>query len=220
MCGRFSIFTAQDILAKRFNAEGPDQPLLPHYNAAPSQLLPVILNKEPHKITMAKWGYLPHWLEKPTKPEGLINSRAETVNSKPFFRDAFKKRRCLVLADGFYEWQKTGQQKIPHRITLKSEEPFAFAGIYDPRTDEKGQELNLFSIITTAANPALEEIHNRMPVMLLPENEKIWLENDAEENELMNILQPYPADQIKAYPISLAVNSPVNNTAEVIKPFQ
>ena len=148
----------------------------------------------------------------------MINARAETLLEKPSFRNAFKKQRCLVLADGFYEWKRTPDQKRPYRITMKNNDPFALAGIWDVWITPEGEELRSFSIITTEPNDLMKDLHNRMPVILKRENEDRWLQ-DIDPSEAQEMLEPYPGDDLQAYPVSTLINSPRNDTEAIIKPL-
>jgi putative SOS response-associated peptidase YedK len=218
MCGRFTIFADPDRLAERFQASLPADGLRPRYNAAPTQHLPVILNDGPPAIQLLQWGLIPFWAKDPAIGSRMINARSETLAEKPAFRAAFKKRRCLVLADGFYEWlpstpeatgrsgQKMPSGKQPMRITLASGEPFAMAGLWETWDAPDGSLLRTFTIVTGEPNALAAPIHNRMPAILLPEHEAIWLDNDAEPAIWQDILRPYPADLMTAYPVSRRVN--------------
>ncbi len=148
----------------------------------------------------------------------MINARAETLLQKPSFRSPFKKQRCLVLTDGFYEWEKTSDGKVPHRISMKDNEPFAFAGIWEVWKTPGGEDVKSFSIITTEPNELMKPLHNRMPVILKQENEEKWLQ-EIDISEAQKMLEPYPFEDLEAYPISTLVNSPRNNTEEIIKPL-
>ena len=163
-----------------------------------------------------KWGLIPFWVKDPKIGSRMINARAETVVERPIFREVFSKRRCLVLADGFYEWQKTPEGKVPMRIVLKLGEPFGFAGLWATWKSADGQSVNSCTIITTTANSLMEPIHNRMPVILTRETESSWLDQKAESSELRALLVPYPANEMDAYEVSTLVNSPKNDSLEVI----
>lgn len=215
MCGRFSIFTPTEILRVRFNVPRAED-LKPNYNAAPTQNLPVILNSEPTTINLCQWGLIPRWAKEQRIGNKLINARAETLLQKPSFRNPFKKHRCLVLADGFYEWKKTSEKKIPYRISMKTNEPFAFAGIWDEWRTPNGECLRSFAIITTEPNALMKALHNRMPVILRKEDETKWLQ-EIDISGAQKMLEPYPFDDLEAYPISALVNSPRNNSGDVIK---
>jgi putative SOS response-associated peptidase YedK len=216
MCGRFSISTPTDILKVRFKVQRCED-LTPNFNAAPTQRLPVILNSEPAAINLCQWGLIPGWAREPTIGNKMINARAETLSQKPSFRDPFKRHRCLVLADGFYEWKKVSEKKIPYRISMKTNEPFAFAGIWDEWRSPEGECLRSFAIITTEPNPLMKPLHHRMPVILSRENEAGWLQ-ELDVSKAQKMLKPYPLDELEAYPVSSLVNSPRNNSAEVMKP--
>lgn len=218
MCGRFSIFADPALLAERFAASLPAESLRPRYNAAPTQRLPVILNEgEERSIQLLRWGLVPFWAKDPAIGNQMINARAETLPEKPSFRTPLQKRRCLVLADGFYEWQKTEHGKVPMRISLKSGEPFAFAGLWETWQQPEGDLLRTFTIITTTPNALVEPIHNRMPAMLLPEDEALWLDNSAGLVGWLSALHPYPAELMAAYPVSPRVNAPANDDPALVE---
>ncbi len=217
MCGRFTIFADPERLAERFQAALPAGGLQPRYNAAPTQQLPVILNDGPPAIQFLQWGLIPFWAKDPSIGSRMINARSETLVDKPAFRAAFKKRRCLVLADGFYEWQKTAAGKQPIRITLASGEPFAMAGLWETWDAPDGSLLRTFTIITGDPNELVAPIHNRMPAILLPEHEAIWLDNAAEPAIWLDILRPYPAERMAAYPVSRRVNFVGNDDAGLVE---
>ena len=218
MCGRFSIFADPERLVERFDASLPEQGLQPRYNAAPTQDLPVILNEDERHIQLLRWGLVPFWAEDPAIGSRMINARSETLAEKPSFRTALKKRRCLVLADGFYEWQKTADGKVPMRITLKTGEPFAMAGLWETWKEPTGDLLRTFTIITTSPNDLLEPIHNRMPVILPREHEAIWLDNAADQAIWLDMLRPFPADLLTAFHVSKRVNYVGNDDPEIVQP--
>ncbi|MFQ5821209.1 MAG: SOS response-associated peptidase [Candidatus Heimdallarchaeota archaeon] len=217
LCGRFSIAIRPAALKKRFDAELGDS-FTPRYNAAPGQDLPVILNRSPKKIQLCRWGFIPSWQKKVPTGARLINARAETIMEKRTFQRAFQKQRCLVLADGFYEWKKTPQRRIPYRFVLHDEAPFAFAGIWSQWTGTDQSVVTSFSIITTDANAVVADVHHRMPVLLQPQDEASWLTMPPED--AITLLNPYPSDLMRAYPVSPRVNSPVNDDPSVIKPIK
>lgn len=218
MCGRFTITAESETITKRFGTTLPLPPFQPRYNAAPGQLLPVILNASPHEVTLARWGFLPLWT-KVGAEKAIINARAETLTEKHTFKGAFKIRRCLVIADGFFEWRQTKEGKIPYYIKLRDGQPFAFAGIYSMNKDEGGQEVPRFAIITRAPNELLAPIHNRMPAILEKFDERGWL-IEKEPTRLFTFLKPYPAAAMKAFPVSKLVNAPEHNKPEVIYPLR
>jgi putative SOS response-associated peptidase YedK len=201
MCGRYSVAIDPEQLASFFNAALPATALAPRYNAAPAENLPVLLNTGERRIEVLRWGLIPAWANDSTIGNKLINARAETVDQKPSFRDAFRKRRCLVLANGFYEWQKTPHGKVPMHIALKSGDPFAFAGLWESWKSPTGEILRTFTIITTTANDVVAPIHDRMPVILKRQDEALWLNNDAQP-AWRDLLVPYPAELMQAEPIS------------------
>jgi putative SOS response-associated peptidase YedK len=217
MCGRYTMFTPAEALMERFRAELSPNLFTPTYNAAPSQGQLTILHTEPHIITVSSWGFVPEWAHDRSDVKPLITARAETVATKPFFRGAFKKKRCLVLADGFYEWKRAGKHKVPYRIALKTEEPFAFAGIWSSGHDTNGAEQQAFAIITTEANPLVAEIHHRMPVILHERDEEAWLNPQLPLEEARAMLAPFPAELLTAYEVSPMVNSPAHNTPQVMQ---
>lgn len=229
MCGRFTLFADPERLAERFQAALPADGLQPRYNAAPTQRLPVILNEAPAAIQLLQWGLIPFWAKDPAIGSRMINARSETLAEKPAFRAAFRKRRCLVLADGFYEWLRSipeaaGQSgmkppggKQPMHITLASGEPFAMAGLWETWDAPDGSLLRTFTIITGEPNELVAPIHNRMPAILRPEHEAIWLDNAAEPAIWQDILRPYPAERMTAYPVSRRVNYVGYDDAELVK---
>jgi putative SOS response-associated peptidase YedK len=170
LCGRYTLFTKAETLEERFHAIVPREVYEATYNAAPSQEQLTIFNDNPHEIALASWGFVPAWADRRDDVKAVINARAESVATKSFFRDAFKSKRCLVLANGFYEWKKTGGKKLPYRIALTTEEPFAFAGIWSTVHDKDGAPHPTFAIITTEANDLVAHIHPRMPVILREED--------------------------------------------------
>ena len=217
MCGRFTMTSPWELLRERFGVDIPEMQYHFRYNAAPGQDQWVIPEETPNQAQLFHWGLVPFWAKDPKIGNRLINARAETVAEKPAFRTPFRKHRCLVLADGFYEWDKKGAKRVPYRVVLKDECPFAFAGICDYWEDEKGKELKSFSIITTDANDLISRIHDRMPVILSPKDEKEWLDPELEITKAVEMLHPYPAEEMKMYPVSTLVNSPKNDLPEVIK---
>lgn len=209
------MFEDIEVLTQRFHVELPDVPIRPTFNAAPGQELLTIVNAEPESLTLSKWGFVPAWAAGRTGIKPVINARAETIATKAFFKAAFKERRCLVLADGFYEWQRTDKGKVPYRITLKTEEPFAFAGIWSSVPTADGKEVQTFAIITTTPNDVMVPIHDRMPVILHESDEEEWLNPQLPLEAAQALLVPFPADRMTAYQVSTRINSPANNSPEV-----
>jgi putative SOS response-associated peptidase YedK len=218
MCGRYTLSIAPEALAERFHAELARELLTPTYNAAPSQALPAICNINPHEITLSAWGFIPEWADGRPDAKPLINARAETVATKPTFRQAFRTKRCLVLADGFYEWKRTGKRRVPYRIALTSGEPFAFAGIWSTVHDPTGQPYTTFAILTTEANDLVATIHTRMPVILPARDEANWLNQRLPLGAAQELLVPFPAALLTLYEVSTKVNSPTYNTPDALHP--
>ena len=229
MCGRYTIVTPPDDLEDRFGATA-DRSLEPRYNAAPGQELPVVTNDAPDTISHLQWGLIPGWADDPRIGNRLINARAETVDEKRSFRAAYERRRCLVLADGFYEWAATDAGKQPYRVTLEDGKPFALAGLWErwhpPRKqtgldefgdgdpDSEADPVETFTIVTTEPNAVIEPLHDRMAAVLPPDGERRWLDGDGDRAEL---LEPYPAAEMRAYPVSTAVNDPANDSPGLVE---
>jgi putative SOS response-associated peptidase YedK len=218
MCGRYTLKTPVSVLAERFDIEDSPSSITPSYNIAPTQQVATVLAENgKRKLEMLHWGLIPSWAKDPEVGNRMINARAETVAEKPSYRKAFQERRCLILADGFYEWQKTDNGKQPFYIRMQDESPFAFAGLWE--SWRNGREIRSCTIITTAPNELAAPIHNRMPVILDPEDYEMWLDPDFDERDpLTSLLKPYPADVMEAYPVSRRVNKPSNNEPGVIEP--
>jgi len=209
MCGRFTISLAEQLVIQEFNIKNILAHFKPNYNVAPMQLVPVVIKGR--TLDTYRWGLIPHWAHNPKLAYKMINARAETVAEKPAYRSAFK-HRCLIVADGFYEWKKEG--KIPYRFTLKDRKVFGFAGISSEWKSPKGV-IKTCSIITTNANSVVKKIHDRMPVIIQKKDEDNWLDPDFEAKKL---LKAYPSTKIQAQEVSTMVNSPKNNSPECIKP--
>ena len=228
MCGRYTLVLERDDLEERFDARF-DEPFAPTYNAAPGQRLPVITGEEPETIRRLEWGLVPSWADDDTG--GIINARAETVAEKPSFRAAYERRRCLVPADGFYEWVETDGGKQPYRVAFEDERPFAMAGLWErwePETTQSGLDafggglegddgpLETFTVVTTEPNELVGELHHRMAVILDADDERRWLTGD----DPRDLLEPYPADDMRAYPVSAAVNDPSNDDPSLVEPLE
>lgn len=209
MCGRFSAVDIAE-LYKQFQIENSVASLVPRYNIAPSQEIPAIISKNnKNELMMLRWGLVPNWAKDPSIGYKIINARAETIDIKPSFRHLITSRRCLIPADGFYEWKKEGKIKKPYRFILQGGKPFTFAGLWDSWTNQEGKIINSCTIITTRSNALIEPIHDRMPVILTKENEKLWIDQDLKEQELLkSLLKPYPEYLMEAYEVSSVVNSP------------
>lgn len=222
MCGRFTLFVDPKDLMEMFPGFDVPAEWVPHYNVAPTQPVAVIANNGQSKIEFFRWGLIPFWAKDPKIGNRMINARAETLAEKPSFRTAYRRRRCLVLADGFYEWRKEPGRttKTPMYIRLTSGEPFAFAGLWEAWRAPDDQTILSCTIITTTPNELVKEIHNRMPVILDPEAYDLWLDPaERQTDELDEWLRPYPAEQMLAYPVSTFVNSPANDTPECVVPM-
>jgi putative SOS response-associated peptidase YedK len=221
MCGRFTLTTDLDRLAEHFAFRTTNLSYTPRYNIAPSQPVLTLIDAQEHRAGFLRWGLIPSWAKDPGIGDRMINARAETVAEKPSFRRALQKRRCLVLADGFYEWHKEGKKKTPLFITLKSREPFGFAGLWETWKSPTGEVIHSCTIITTTPNALMESIHNRMPVILPREAETQWLDRTVEDPQsLLSLLTPHPAAEMEAYAVSPLVNSPRNDTSACIEPIE
>jgi putative SOS response-associated peptidase YedK len=215
MCGRFSLTSNEAELNLRFELAGGSAPYVPRYNGAPTQMLAVITNENPGKLSYHRWGLIPPWAKDISIGNKMINARAETITEKPSFSAPLFSKRCLVPADGFYEWQQdTGKQ--PFRIFVKTNPIFAMAGLWERWKSPEGGTIDSFSIITTEANSFMKPIHNRMPVILKQEDEKAWL-SAKNHNDILDLLKPYPSEDMDAYPVSKLVNSPRNDGPEVLE---
>ncbi len=190
MCGRYALACEPEKVAVRLSVATPVK-FLPNTNAAPSQRLPVILNTSPNRMTLGTWG-----LEAPWKQGLIINARRESLETKRLFSDSFAKRRCLIPADAFYEWKKTGSRSIPHKFSLKDSNPFAFAGLWEGTPDNAR-----FAIITVEPNDLVVKVHNRMPAIVRPGREKDWLAENFSAAKLLNQLTPFPATLMQVEPI-------------------
>ena len=218
MCGRYSLVADVGELARRFEFDGDGLAFESAYNIAPTQEVLTVVGGETRRGGFMRWGLIPHWAKNSSMGNRMINARAETVAEKPAFRDALRRRRCLVLADGFYEWQRTGGAKRPMRIVMRSGEPFAFAGLWSVWKGPDGNRIPSCVIITTVANDLLRLIHDRMPVILPREMEDFWLDRSVDDpGALRSVLTPHPHDAMELYEVSTLVNSAANNGPEVIE---
>jgi putative SOS response-associated peptidase YedK len=216
MCGRYTITRSAAELGEAFEvAQVPEFP--PRYNVAPSQSVPVVRLAAggERRMELLRWGLIPFWARDPGIGYKMINARAETVAEKPSYREAFKRRRCLMVADGFYEWKKAPGGKQPHYFRLKSGESFAFAGLWERWEGE--EEIRSCALITTEPNGVVGAVHDRMPVILSPADYEAWLEAD-DPDLLRSLLRPYPGEEMEGYAVSPAVNSPRNDDPAVIEP--
>ena len=217
MCGRYNLISNLTVLGERFQFDATQLTLEAAYNVAPTQNVLTVIGSDSRRAGFMRWGLIPFWAKDRAIGSRMINARAETVADKPSFREAFRSRRCLVLADGFYEWQRAATGKRPMRVALRSGEPFAFAGIWSLWKDPEGNSIPTCAIITTSANELLKPIHHRMPVILPKDMEGFWLDRSIEDpSRLRSVLTPYPDHAMEAYEVSTLVNSVANDGPEVI----
>lgn len=220
MCGRFTLTVDPQVIQQEFGVQTVAADLKPRYNIAPTQPVAVVVNDGGRRLEMFRWGLIPFWAKDPAIGNRMINARAETVAEKASFKNSLKNRRCLVVADGFYEWRKEAQGKTPFYIRLASGRPFAFAGLWDTWSPKEGDPVRSCTIITTAPNEFMASIHNRMPVILTPAAVERWLDPDESNPEVLQpLLQPYPAELMMGYPVSRVVNSPANDSPACIEPL-
>jgi putative SOS response-associated peptidase YedK len=219
MCGRFGLFSSVEIIMDEFNVDKVLYEGGPRYNISPGQDAPVIRIDDGRVLDSIRWGLIPHWSKDEKIGNRMINARAETLDEKNAFRTPLRRSRCIVPADGFYEWKSMGKEKIPYFIRMKDERPFAMAGLYDTWKNESGEKIRTFTIITTDPNDLVRRIHDRMPAILERSDVDRWLDPDlTDPGELKSMLGPYEEDGMKEYRVSKAVNSSANESAEVIKP--
>lgn len=216
MCGRYSFILEDEMIKERFGVTVRTAIYKARYNCAPTQKLAVISNENPGELSLYRWGLIPFWAKDISIGNKLINAKSETILEKPSFKNSFKDKRCLVLSDGFYEWRK-GPVKTPFRITRSDGSAFAMAGIWDRWIGPEGEEIRSFAILTTSPNSLMEKIHDRMPVILDPETEKRWIGNTSPES-LIELMKPCAAASLIAYPVSSLVNSPRNDSPEILVP--
>ncbi len=218
MCGRYTIIAKSEVIEKKFKVEVPES-YSSTYNAAPTQILPVITNKNPSQVSFFQWGLIPAWSQDKRIGAKLINARAETITEKRSFKASFAQRRCLVLSDGFYEWKRYSKKsKVPYRMQLPSKAIFAFAGLWEEYTDDDNNVVQTFTIITTQANRSMSQIHNRMPVILDPKSEEQWLSSSLKPEDHLNILSVNCEQELAHYNVSSLVNSVRNNSPQLIVP--
>lgn len=221
MCGRFLLTVDGGTIEEYFGLEPGTAKHHPRFNIAPGQDIPVITRDgEGHAFSLMRWGFVPRWSRDESAAKRMINARAETIDRKPFFRESFWKRRCLIPADGFYEWKRAGRLKQPMCIRLPERALFAFAGIWDWRANPDGTAHFSCCIVTTAASDLMREIHERMPVILADRDaQRVWLDPAAPVEELKGIMRPYSGEMI-AYPVSTLVNSPNFDSPECARELE
>lgn len=219
MCGRYTVISTPEALRALFGyAEQPNFP--PRYNVAPTQPIAIVRQVEgKRQFALVRWGLLPSWVKDPKTFTLLINARGESAAEKPAFRAAMKRRRCLIPADGFYEWQAAGDRKRPFYVRAKSGAPLAFAGLWETWVGPNGEELETAAIVTTQANRTLKPIHERMPVIVPPEGFDLWLDGaTVDATTAAALIQPAPDDLLEAYEISTAVNRTANDNPKLLEP--
>jgi putative SOS response-associated peptidase YedK len=226
MCGRFALISPGDALIEQFGLN-PEistslSSLSPRYNIAPTQPIAAIRltpDQQSRELTFFRWGLIPSWAKDMKMSSRMINARSETVAEKPSFRAAFKRRRCLIPADGFYEWQRQGSKKQPMYIHARNQELFALAGLWETWHAADGSVIESCTILTTQPNELIKPIHNRMPVIIEPPDYSLWLNPEPQPDRAMHLLRPYPADQMAAHAVSTVVNNVRNDTPECIAPL-
>lgn len=216
MCGRYSLTVSLDELARVLSLDASELDLPARYNAAPTQKLPVITNKDPKTLQLFRWGLIPFWAKDPAIGNRMINARGETLLEKPSFRTPMRKRRCMVPSDGFYEWKKTADGKVPHHIRLKGGTPFTMAGLWETWKDGEGVPIHSFTLITTDPNELVQPLHNRMPAILRPADRETWLNPDVPAEDAIQLIHSYDPAEMEAYPVSTLVNSPRNDGPEIL----
>ncbi len=219
MCGRFSLLAHQELMRERFGIEEFEFDVTPRYNIAPTQKIAAITRDPVVKLVGMRWGFIPFWAKDMKIGNRMINARAETIAEKRVFKHSFLKKRCLIPATGFYEWMKGVDGKIPMHIRMDSTTLFAFAGLYSHWKSPSDSIILSCSIVTTTPNRLMGSIHNRMPVILKPEDESIWLDNSIEDvDRLQKLLSPYPEVNLEAFEVSTYVNNPRNEGPMCTKP--
>jgi putative SOS response-associated peptidase YedK len=220
MCGRFTLATPGQTIAEAFELQSAPE-LKPRYNIAPTQPVAAIRTAGAgRELVMLHWGLIPLWSKDAAIGARMINARGETIAEKPSFRTPFRSRRCLILADGFYEWKRVGAGKQPYHICMDDRRPFAFAGLWDRWAAAGSEPVESCTIVTTAPNGVLAPIHDRMPVILPPAACALWLDPAVREKErLQELLQPFDATSMRAYPVSPRVNNPRNDDRDCIAPL-
>jgi putative SOS response-associated peptidase YedK len=225
MCGRSSLTKTEKEIEERFGATFYTDELerynpLPNYNVAPTHYMPVVTSGEKEHIHLFKWGLLPFWAKDPKIGYKMINARIETILEKNAYKKAVQNRRCLVPMDGFYEWKRDGKEKLPFRIITTDQEIFSVAGIWEKWKSPTGEEIFTYSILTKNPTAVMEGIHDRMPAILLPEQEKLWLDEDIPAKDAVAIIDDYPPENMKAYRVSKKVNSVKENDESLIKEWK
>jgi putative SOS response-associated peptidase YedK len=225
MCGRFTLRAPAGVIAQQFSLfDVPN--FTPSYNIAPTQSVAVVRQsataaQSQREIVWMHWGLIPSWAQDRSMASHTINARAETASQKPAYRAAFRRRRCLVLADGFYEWQRTDGQKQPYFIHMTDDRPFAFAGLWETWEGSEANYLESCTLLTTEANELMRPIHDRMPVILPPEDHERWLDPNVQDPAAVSpLLRPYPDAEMEAHMVSTYVNSPTHDSPACVEPLK
>lgn len=220
MCGRFSLYSSFEAIQEELDIKDIKFDYFPSYNIAPSQNILAIVKESPAHFEYLKWGLIPYWAKEQNIGYKMINAKSETIAEKPSFKKPFEKQRCLIIADGFFEWKKTKDGKIPYFIKLKTGKPFSFAGLFDIWRSPNGSEIKSCTIITCEPNELIKNIHDRMPVIMDKKARSLWLDNSSFNKEsLLRLLGPFDPNKIEAYKVSSVINSPKNNSEGCIKPI-
>jgi putative SOS response-associated peptidase YedK len=221
MCGRYTLHHDTSQIALRFEVQETRADVPERYNIAPTQPVAVVTVNSPRTLQMMRWGLIPSWAKDPAIGNKLINARAETLTEKPSYKTALMRRRCLIPADGFYEWQPVGNGKQPMYIHRRDKALFAFAGLWEEWRSPAGDTIRSCTVITTTPNDLMASIHNRMPAILRPEEEAAWLDNAVQSApDLLKLLRPYPESAMEAYAVSRMVNAPTVDTPACIAPVE
>lgn len=219
MCGRYTLHHKPVEIEERFEIDLSGNEFEPRYNVAPSQSVLTIRRIDAREAAFCKWGLVPFWAKDPSIGNKMINAKAETLAEKPSFKNALAKRRCLIVADGFYEWKKEGKSPSqPIYIRRRDRGLFAFAGLWEEWKTPEGNRMPTCTIITTEPNELLSKYHHRMAVILKPEDEAAWIDPKNAAGDVLPLLAPYPLDDLEAFPVSKAVNSPSSNEPSLIEP--
>lgn len=218
MIERYSITVSADSIRERFSVDVPDF-YKATYNAAPTHLLPVITSSSPRGVSLFYWGTSPEWSKNKLLGEKIINTRAEHFTEKASLKKALKKNRCIIPADGFYAWKRIGKKTaIPYRFVLNSRDPFSFAGLWEEFEDTEGNEIQTFTLVTTVSNELVNVVQERMPVILTRQSEKLWLDNNSDEEGLLSLLTAYPAAAMNYYPVSPRISDSHTDVPSLIVP--
>lgn len=217
MCGRFAFTSSVNDIVEEFNIEEVKGDVSNSYNIAPGQDVAAIIDNDSRRLGLLRWGLIPSWADDPRIGSRMINARAEELAQKPSFKKPLRQKRCLIPADGFFEWKKEENRKTPFYVFLKDRRPFVFAGLWDIWKSPQGEKTATCTIITTSPNSLVEKLHSRMPVILPEEHIDIWLDRSVEEEEkLLPLLKPYPAEDMEYYKVPRLVNSPENDSPKVV----